>query len=62
MPAYADLCYLMVNGKPLNGVGDLAISSKINNVQCQANFLTEHHKKRKAAEKVVKKYILEHNL
>ena len=44
MPAYADLCYLMVNGKPLNGVGDLAISSKINNVQCQANFLTEHHK------------------
>ena len=41
MPAYAELCYLMVNGKPLDGVGDLAISSKINNVQCQVNFLTE---------------------
>lgn len=43
-PAYAELCYLMVNGKPMNGTGDLAKSKKINNIQCQADFLTEHHK------------------
>ncbi len=43
-PAYAELCYLMVNGKPMNGTGDLARSKKINNIQCQADFLTEHHK------------------
>jgi release factor family 12 len=44
LQAYADLGYLMVNGKPLNGTGDAAISKKINNVQCQADFLAEHHK------------------
>lgn len=41
--AYADLCYLMVNGKPLNGTGDLAISKKINNLQFQADFIAEQH-------------------
>lgn len=44
LPAYAELGYLMVNGKPLNGTGDLAISKKIDNIQCQADFLAEHHK------------------
>jgi Bacterial archaeo-eukaryotic release factor family 12 len=44
LPAYAELCYLMVNGKPLNGTGDAAISKKINNLQHQADFLAEHHK------------------
>ncbi len=43
-PAYAELCYLMVNGKPLNGTGELAKSKKIDNIQCQADFLTGHHK------------------
>lgn len=44
LPAYAELGYLMVNGKPLNGTGDLAISKKIDNIQCQADFLAEHYK------------------
>jgi len=44
LPAYAELGYLMVNGKPLNGTGDSAISKKIDNVQCQVDFLAEHHK------------------
>ena len=44
LPAYAELGYLMVNGKPLNGTGDSAISKKIDNIQCQVDFLVEHHK------------------
>jgi hypothetical protein len=44
LPAYAELCYLMVNNKPLNGTGDLAVSKAINNLQYQADFLVEHHK------------------
>ena len=44
LPAYAELGYLMVNGKPLNGTGDSAVSKKIDNTQCQVDFLAEHHK------------------
>ena len=44
LPAYAELGYLMVNGKPLNGTGDLAVSKKIDHIQCQIDFLVEHHK------------------
>lgn len=44
LKAYSDLCYLMVNGKPLNGTGEDAISKKIDNIQCQADFLAEQHK------------------
>ncbi|MBT4538980.1 tryptophan--tRNA ligase [Candidatus Woesearchaeota archaeon] len=40
------------------------LSGELKNIVIEklTTFLTEHHKKRKAAEKVVKKYILEHNL
>ncbi len=44
LPAYAELGYLMVNGKPLSGTGDSAISKKIDYIQCQADFLAEQHK------------------
>jgi len=37
LPAYAELGYLMVNGKPLNGTGDSAVSKKIDNIQCQVD-------------------------
>ena len=46
LQAYADLCYLMVNGKPMNGTGDLAKSKKINNIQFQADFLAEHYEQK----------------
>jgi len=44
LKAYSDLCYLMVNGKPLNGTGEDAVSRKIDNIKYQAEFLAEHHK------------------
>lgn len=44
LKAYSDLCYLMVNGKPLNGTGEDAVSRKIDNIKFQAEFLAEHHK------------------
>lgn len=44
LPAYAELGYLMVNNKPLGATGDDAVSKKIDNLQCQADFLAEHHK------------------
>ena len=46
LEAYADLCYQVVSGKPLNASGDAGKSGKQSNIQLQADFLSEHREQK----------------
>ena len=46
LPAYADLCYQVVNGKPLSAVSVSVKSEKLNYIQLLADFLAEHYQQK----------------
>jgi len=46
LQAYADLCYQVVNGKPLSATGVSVKPDKRNDIQLQANFLAEYYEQK----------------
>lgn len=44
LKAYADLCYYLVNAKPLDPAGNAVKPDRPTNIQLQADFMAEHHK------------------
>jgi len=46
LQAYADLCYQVISGKPLNAPGEAGKSEKRSNIQLQADFLSEHREQK----------------